>query len=487
MNRGSCVVRLAAVLSLLCAWSPGVSAADAATGQQLYRQNCAGCHAVDPRNDPNGAQGVRNGAGAPNTIRSAFATVEQMKPFNFGATLPATAPDNIAAYLAGVFGGTPPPPTPGQLLMPSPVAFGAQTVGTQGTPVSVAIVNIGGSAVTILSVANSNATEFPVVSSTCTGNVAAGASCQISAAFLPSAAGARSATITVTSTGTGSPQSFALSGSGTTPAPPPVAPNYEGLWYNAPAESESGWGINFAHQGDIIFLTWFTYDLNGKAWWLTMQADKKADRVYSGTLLETRGPAFNAVPFRPTGVTRNEVGPGTLTFSDANNGSFAYTVNGVSQTKAITRQMFGPLPTCVWGAQPNLTLATNFQDIWYAAPAESESGWGVNFTHQGDIIFATWFTYDFDGTPLWLSVQADKKAPGVYTGDLLRTNGPAFNAVPFNPKDVKRTPAGTLTITFANGNSASYAYTVALPGQISVTQNKAITRQVFHAPGTVCQ
>ena len=59
--------------------------------------------------------------------------------------------------------------------------------------------------------------------------------------------------------------------------------------------------------------------------------------------------------------------------------------------------------------------------------------------------------------------------------------------MPFNPKDVKRTPAGTLTITFANGNSASYAYTVALPGQISVTQNKAITRQVFHAPGTVCQ
>lgn len=35
------------------------------------------------------------------------------------------------------------------------------------------------------------------------------------------------------------------------------------------------------------------------------------------------------------------------------------------------------------------------------APAGAESGWGVNFTHQGDTIFATWFTYD-DGTPLWL-------------------------------------------------------------------------------------
>ena len=47
-------------------------------------------------------------------------------------------------------------------------------------------------------------------------------------------------------------------------------PNYTGLFWNSPAGSESGWGINFAHQGDVIFATWFTYDLTGKAWWLAM-------------------------------------------------------------------------------------------------------------------------------------------------------------------------------------------------------------------------
>src|SRR6185312_17220634 len=31
-----------------------------------------------------------------------------------------------------------------------------------------------------------------------------------------------------------------------------AAPNYQGLWWASPAGSESGWGINFAHQGDII-------------------------------------------------------------------------------------------------------------------------------------------------------------------------------------------------------------------------------------------
>ena len=44
------------------------------------------------------------------------------------------------------------------------------------------------------------------------------------------------------------------------PAATQTGTNYGGLWYNAPAESEAGWGINFAHQGDVIFATWFTYD-----------------------------------------------------------------------------------------------------------------------------------------------------------------------------------------------------------------------------------
>ncbi len=62
--------------------------------------------------------------------------------------------------------------------------------------------------------------------------------------------------------------------------------------------------------------------------------------VYSGTLYQTRGPAFSAVPFSPAAVTATAVGSGNLTFSDANNGTFAYVVNGFTQTKAITRQVF---------------------------------------------------------------------------------------------------------------------------------------------------
>jgi hypothetical protein len=46
-----------------------------------------------------------------------------------------------------------------------------------------------------------------------------------------------------------------------------TAVNYQGLWYNP---TEAGWGINFAHDGDTIFASWFTYDLTGKGTWLVM-------------------------------------------------------------------------------------------------------------------------------------------------------------------------------------------------------------------------
>jgi hypothetical protein len=279
------------------------------------------------------------------------------------------------------------------------------------------------------------------------------------------------------------------SASVTAPAP---ALNYQGIWYAAPAESERGWGINFAHQGDTIFASWFTYDLNGHGWWLVMIAQKIAANTYQGQLLETSGPAFNSGGFTPTPVPSSAVGTGKLTFSDANNGTFSYTVtkSGVmaSQVKPITRQVFGTLPTCTFGGPTNPALATNYQDLWWKAPAGSESGWGINLNHESDTIFATWFTYELDGTPLWLVSIAPKTAAGTYSGDLLRTTGPAFNAVPFNPAMVQSTKVGTAKFTFTDGNNATFDYTVQLADMTNaVTQSKAITREVFAAPGTACQ
>lgn len=259
-------------------------------------------------------------------------------------------------------------------------------------------------------------------------------------------------------------------------------PNFEGLWWNAPPGSEAGWGMNIVHQGDTIFATWFTYDVTGKGLWMAMAAFPTASGTYTGTLFQATGPPFNAVPFNPLLVVGRTVGTGTLTFTDLDTGTFDYTVNGVTQSKPITREVFGQLPTCTFGILSDLTQAYNYQDLWWASPAGLENGWGVNLTHQGDTIFATWFTYDLDGTPLWLAVAAPKTAAGVYSGTFYRTTGPPFNAVPFDPTKVSASPVGTATFTFTDGNKGTFDYTVN-----GITQSKAITREILVAPGTVCQ
>jgi len=266
------------------------------------------------------------------------------------------------------------------------------------------------------------------------------------------------------------------------PLESPGAINYSGLWWNAPAGSESGWGMNLTHQDDLIFTTWFTYDANGKGWWLVMTAQRRADGTYRGTLYSTRGPPFSATPFDPRAVVRTEVGAGTLSFTDADNGTFAYTVNGIPQTKTITREIFGPVPACTFASSIELALATNYQDLWWADPPGSESGWGMNLTQEGSIIVVTWFTYDETGAPLWLIATTTPTSFNEFTGILLRTSGPPFNSVPFNPASVVATPVGDVKLTFQTGNSATFSYTVN-----GIPQSKTITREVLRNPGMVCQ
>jgi hypothetical protein len=87
---------------------------------------------------------------------------------------------------------------------------------------------------------------------------------------------------------------------------------------------------------------WFTYDPAGAPWWLIVTATRSAPGVYGGTLYTTTGPAFGATPFVSAAVTLSAVGTASFAFTDGNRATFAYTVNGVSQAKQITRQIFRP-------------------------------------------------------------------------------------------------------------------------------------------------
>jgi hypothetical protein len=114
--------------------------------------------------------------------------------------------------------------------------------------------------------------------------------------------------------------------------------DYTDLWWNP---AHSGWGLNITqHPSHVIFAVWYTYDANGKRVWYSLtEGSWTSPTTYTGPLFVSSGPAANA-PFDPSQVTRTQVGTGTLQFSDANNGTWSYTVNGISGSEPITRQPY---------------------------------------------------------------------------------------------------------------------------------------------------
>jgi YVTN family beta-propeller protein len=274
----------------------------------------------------------------------------------------------------------------------------------------------------------------------------------------------------------------ASTGTPVPPSPPVFSTagmNVQGLWWRP---SESGWGVNLTHQGSTVFATWFTYDADGSGMWLVMSEGKRTgENAYSGTLYRTSGPAWNGA-WDASRMAYAEVGTATFSFSDSSNGTLTATVNGSSIVKSITRLMYAsPATVCTVGGSAG--SQPNYQDLWWRSPAGSENGWGVNITHQGDILFATWYTYGPDGKGTWLSGSSiAKTGNATYSGTLYRSWGPPYNRQPWDPALVTRMPAGNVTFSFTDASNGVMSYTVD-----GITQSKAITRMVYSSPTSVCR
>jgi hypothetical protein len=126
-----------------------------------------------------------------------------------------------------------------------------------------------------------------------------------------------------------------LFASGTTP--PTI--DYTDLWYAG--EQASGWGIAISHQYNIMFLAWFVYDASGKpVWYVASDCAVVANgNGCSGALYQVSGPPFGTT-FDATRVHGSQAGSVSVTFTDPNNGTLNYTVNGITGSKTITREVF---------------------------------------------------------------------------------------------------------------------------------------------------
>jgi hypothetical protein len=115
-------------------------------------------------------------------------------------------------------------------------------------------------------------------------------------------------------------------------------PDYTDLWWNP---NESGWGVSITHHGNNLFARIYAYDTDNRPLLFVIPGVTLiSPSSFSGSIQLTAGPLFGSGPFDPSQVVRTSGGSATFTFSDANNGSLTYTVNGITKIKAITRLAF---------------------------------------------------------------------------------------------------------------------------------------------------
>jgi chitinase len=187
--------------------------------------------------------------------------------------------------------------------------------------------------------------------------------------------------------------------------------------------------------------------------------------TFSGPVYIPTGSWFGAYDVsRFSGAATPIAGNASITFTSATTATFSYTINGLSGTKSITRQLFGP---------QDPTPVGSYGDLWWGG--DSQNGWGVAISQQYRNLFSVWYTYDASGKTVWYDVPAGTwTSANTYTGTAYRVTSSPWLGVPYNAAAVNAQVAGSITFTFTDLNHAVMTYTID-----GVTQSKAITRQVF--------
>lgn len=254
----------------------------------------------------------------------------------------------------------------------------------------------------------------------------------------------------------------------------PDAANYSYIYWNP---AEPGWGYNLQHQGELLFGTWYTYADDGQPMFLTVEATLQPDGSFAGPIYRFAGTPFGQINGSQAFTAISEIGQATMRFDADGELNLAYTVDGVSQVKQLERFVFAATPPSCFGTTESRREASNYSDLWWN---DSESGWGLTLSHQGDTILALWYTYGEGGRDQWISASALVLQPdGGYTSTLQRPQSgtPLAQIMGSAATDFPVPEVGSAQLRFNDGENGFFGYTVG-----DVTQTKAIKRFVVVGP-----
>jgi photosystem II stability/assembly factor-like uncharacterized protein len=239
--------------------------------------------------------------------------------------------------------------------------------------------------------------------------------------------------------------------------------HYGDLWWAGP--QENGWGLSLTQRGATLFGALFFYDDAGRPVWAVMPAgtwDAGFTR-FTGALYTPTSSWFGRYDASRFNAGA-PVGTASLSFSGAGAGTLTYTLNGVSGTKAIQRQAFGPVDG---------TPTANFADLWWGG--NEQNGWGVAIHQQYRTLFAIWFTYDNAGRTTWFVVPGGTWSTSThFAGTAYRTTGSPWLGAAYSPSAFVATPVGEVALTFEGLDRATLRYTVE-----GVSESRSLERQPF--------
>lgn len=238
--------------------------------------------------------------------------------------------------------------------------------------------------------------------------------------------------------------------------------NLVGFWYKP---SESGWGLSIQQQGSRTFAVWFTYNAQSKPVWYTL------DCAFSGTTCAGSIATATGTPLAQMTGSANLVatvaGTGSLVVTGNNRLTLNYTIGNVTQSKTnLEPQNFAAadqVPVCTLQSVSSRSSLTNYTDHWWGGT--SAQGWGMQISHQANIIFLGWYVYDAQGAATWYTAQGTQDAanPRRVTGAVYQvTTGIPFSQISGPIAQSAVITAGTFELNFADGERGAFTYT--LPG-----------------------
>ena len=245
-------------------------------------------------------------------------------------------------------------------------------------------------------------------------------------------------------------------------APATLLKDYTDLWWAG--EAETGWGMSIVQRGNTQFNVLYVYDALGNPEWVVMPGGvwNQDFSIFSGRLYRTSSAWFGEYDNISAVDQLKDVGSAIIVYRADNAATLSYNIDGITASKNISRQSFGPVDNAG---------GLNVGDLWWGG--SNQNGWGMNISQQYRTLFAVWYTYNKARMPVWFVMPGGMWTGNRYSGAMYSFKNSPWLGTTFNPALRTVRSQGMLEFNFSDSNIATMTYNIE-----GTSQTKAIIRQL---------